>query len=33
VNPPLTMDEGTADVALGILDEAFGLLARDGTWR
>jgi 4-aminobutyrate aminotransferase-like enzyme len=33
VNPPLTMDEGTADVALGILDEAFGMLAQDGTWR
>jgi 4-aminobutyrate aminotransferase/(S)-3-amino-2-methylpropionate transaminase len=32
VNPPLTIDEGTADVALGILDEVFGSLARDGGW-
>ena len=32
VNPPLTIDEGTADVALGILDEVFGNLARDGGW-
>ena len=33
VNPPLTIDEGTADVALGILDEVFGELAREGGWR
>ena len=33
VNPPLTIDEGTADVALGILDEVFtGLASRDG-WK
>jgi len=32
VNPPLTIDEGTVDVALGILDEVFGKLARDGGW-
>jgi 4-aminobutyrate aminotransferase/(S)-3-amino-2-methylpropionate transaminase len=33
VNPPLTIAEGTADTALGILDEAFALLAREGSWR
>ena len=33
VNPPLTIDEATADVALGILDEAFARLAREGGWR
>ena len=33
VNPPLTIDEGTADNALGILDEVFGLLARGGGWK
>jgi 4-aminobutyrate aminotransferase/(S)-3-amino-2-methylpropionate transaminase len=33
VNPPLTIDEGTADHALGILDEVFAELARDGGWR
>jgi len=33
VNPPLTIDEGTADNALSILDEAFALLAREGGWR
>src|SRR5512140_119480 len=32
VNPPLTIDEGTADVALGILDEVFGKLASEGGW-
>jgi len=33
VNPPLTIDEGTAGNALAILDEAFSLLAREGGWR
>ncbi len=33
VNPPLTIDEGTVDVALGILDEVFARLAREGGWR
>jgi 4-aminobutyrate aminotransferase/(S)-3-amino-2-methylpropionate transaminase len=33
VNPPLTIDEGTADNALSILDEVFTLLAREGGWR
>jgi 4-aminobutyrate aminotransferase-like enzyme len=33
INPPLTIDEGTADVALSILDEAFAALARDGSWQ
>jgi 4-aminobutyrate aminotransferase-like enzyme len=33
VNPPLTIDEATADLALGILDEAFARLAREGGWR
>ena len=33
VNPPLTIDEGTAETALGILDEVFGELAREGGWR
>ncbi len=33
VNPPLTIDEVTADNALGILDEVFGGLAREGGWR
>jgi 4-aminobutyrate aminotransferase/(S)-3-amino-2-methylpropionate transaminase len=33
VNPPLTIDEETAATALGILDEAFARLARDGSWR
>jgi 4-aminobutyrate aminotransferase-like enzyme len=33
VNPPLTIDEATAEVALGILDEAFARLAREGGWR
>jgi 4-aminobutyrate aminotransferase/(S)-3-amino-2-methylpropionate transaminase len=32
VNPPLTIDEGTADNALGILEEVFGQLARKGGW-
>jgi 4-aminobutyrate aminotransferase-like enzyme len=33
VNPPLTIDEGTADVALGILDEVFAGLASGGGWK
>jgi 4-aminobutyrate aminotransferase/(S)-3-amino-2-methylpropionate transaminase len=33
VNPPLTIDESTADNALCILDEVFALLAREGSWR
>ena len=33
VNPPLTIDEGTAGIALAIVDEVFGLLAREGGWR
>jgi 4-aminobutyrate aminotransferase-like enzyme len=33
VNPPLTIDEGTADTALSILDEVFALVSREGGWR
>jgi len=33
VNPPLTIDETTADTALGILDEVFAELERRGGWR
>jgi 4-aminobutyrate aminotransferase / (S)-3-amino-2-methylpropionate transaminase / 5-aminovalerate transaminase len=33
VNPPLSIDEATADTALGILDEVFGELAREGGWQ
>jgi 4-aminobutyrate aminotransferase / (S)-3-amino-2-methylpropionate transaminase / 5-aminovalerate transaminase len=33
VNPPLTIDEGTAGNALSILDEVFALLAREGGWQ
>ena len=33
VNPPLTIDEATAETALGILDEVFAGLAREGGWR
>jgi 4-aminobutyrate aminotransferase/(S)-3-amino-2-methylpropionate transaminase len=33
VNPPLTIDEGTAANALAILDEVFAVLAREGGWR
>jgi 4-aminobutyrate aminotransferase-like enzyme len=33
VNPPLTIDEATAETALGILDEVFAGLARQGDWR
>jgi len=33
VNPPLTIDEKTAANALGILDEVFALVVREGGWR
>jgi 4-aminobutyrate aminotransferase / (S)-3-amino-2-methylpropionate transaminase / 5-aminovalerate transaminase len=33
VNPALSIDQDTADTALGILDEVFGLIGRDGAWR
>ncbi len=33
VNPPLTIDEATAANALGILDEVFALVTREGGWR
>jgi 4-aminobutyrate aminotransferase-like enzyme len=33
VNPPLSIDESTAETALGILDEVFADLAREGGWR
>jgi 4-aminobutyrate aminotransferase/(S)-3-amino-2-methylpropionate transaminase len=33
VNPPLTIDEATAETALGILDEVFAGLARQGGWQ
>src|SRR5262249_38649545 len=33
VNPALTMDRETAESALGILDEVFALVAREGGWR
>jgi 4-aminobutyrate aminotransferase-like enzyme len=33
VNPALTIDQGTAETALGILDEVFSLVGRDGSWR
>jgi 4-aminobutyrate aminotransferase/(S)-3-amino-2-methylpropionate transaminase len=33
VNPPLSIDEATADTALGILDEVFGELSRAGGWK
>jgi 4-aminobutyrate aminotransferase-like enzyme len=33
VNPPLSIDEGTAENALAILDEVFGMLAREGGWK
>ncbi len=33
VNPSLTIDEATADTALGILDEVFGELERAGGWQ
>jgi 4-aminobutyrate aminotransferase/(S)-3-amino-2-methylpropionate transaminase len=33
VNPPLTIDEGTAANALSILEETFAELERSGSWR
>lgn len=33
VNPALSIDHGTAEVAVGILDEVFALIAREGSWR
>ncbi|PYQ17908.1 MAG: aspartate aminotransferase family protein [Acidobacteria bacterium] len=33
VNPALSMDRSTAETALGILDEVFGLVGREGGWR
>jgi 4-aminobutyrate aminotransferase / (S)-3-amino-2-methylpropionate transaminase / 5-aminovalerate transaminase len=32
VNPALSIDQATADTALGILDEVFGLMGREGSW-
>jgi 4-aminobutyrate aminotransferase-like enzyme len=33
VNPALSIDQATAETALGILDEAFTAIGRDGRWR
>ena len=33
VNPALTIDRATAETALGILDEVFTLIGREGRWR
>ena len=33
VNPALSIDRATADTAIGILDEVFALVAREGSWR
>ena len=33
INPPLSIDLAEAETALGILDEAFGELGRQGGWR
>jgi 4-aminobutyrate aminotransferase-like enzyme len=33
INPALSIDQDTADTALGILDEAFAQLAKEGAWR
>ena len=33
VNPALTLSKDTAETALGILDEVFTLLGREGSWR
>jgi 4-aminobutyrate aminotransferase-like enzyme len=33
VNPALTIDRSTAETSIGILDEVFGMVAREGTWR
>ncbi len=33
VNPALSIDRETADTSIGILDEVFALIAREGNWR
>src|SRR6185369_7923625 len=33
INPPLSIDRKTAESALGVLDEVFALVTRDGSWR
>lgn len=33
INPPLTIDQKTAETALAILDETFSLITNDGSWR
>lgn len=33
VNPALSIDRATADTSIGILDEVFGLIAREGSFR
>jgi len=33
VNPALSIDRATADTSISILDEVFGLIAREGSWR
>jgi 4-aminobutyrate aminotransferase/(S)-3-amino-2-methylpropionate transaminase len=33
VNPALSIDQATAETALGILDEVFALVGREGGWR
>jgi 4-aminobutyrate aminotransferase/(S)-3-amino-2-methylpropionate transaminase len=33
INPPLSFDLEAADTAVGILDEVFSLVAREGAWR
>jgi len=33
VNPALSIDQGTAETALGILDEVFALVSREGGWQ
>jgi 4-aminobutyrate aminotransferase-like enzyme len=33
VNPALSIDQATAETALGILEEVFALLSREGSWR
>src|SRR5262249_37931219 len=33
INPALSIDRATAETALGILDEVFTLIGRDGRWR
>jgi hypothetical protein len=33
VNPALTIDQPTAETALGLLEEAFEQVEREGHWR